>query len=433
MGMKNHQSRQQDQVLEKNPRKKNYLKLFFKALGPGLVTGAADDDPSGIATYSIAGAQLGTTLLWMSWFTWPLMASVQMMCARIGLVSGGGLAYALKAKLPLSLMKAVCVALFAANAINIAADLAGMADACGLLIGLNDFYFIILFGLGIVWTMVRFQYAQISGLLKWLTITLSAYIITAFVVRPDWSHVATQTFTIKLPNNRKVLETIVALLGTTISPYLFFWQASQEIEEKKMEKRQHSQKPPAVKLREMVVDTFAGSFLSNTGMFFIILTTALTLNRHGITEITTSRQVAQALVPLAGRFASLVYTVGIVTLGMLAIPTLAGSAAYAFAEVFNFPQGLNRKVGSAKIFYRVIFFCILGGIAIDLLRINPVRAMFWSAIINGLLAPFLLAFTLLVARDSKIMKGKPSPPAGQWMVFITTIVMFLAAIGMFVV
>ncbi len=416
--------------------KTTIFRRFLSALGPGLITGAADDDPSGIATYSIAGAQLGTSLLWMAWVTWPLMASVQMMCARIGMMTGQGLAGALSKKFPKSILIIFCFALLIANTINIAADLAGMADAAELLSGISSHWYVILFGLGIGYAIIKFRYHQIAGVLKWLALSLFTYVITAFIIHPDWSWVARQTFSLTLPRGTLAWETVVAILGTTISPYLFFWQAAQEVEEEKAAGRRMRLRHVEVSNVDLVdrkMDVGTGTFLSNIVMFFIILTTALTLHTHGLTNITSSREAAEALRPLAGNLAMLLYTTGIIAVGLLAIPTLAGSAAYAFAETFEWSQGLDKKFKQARAFYAVIVLSVVCGVALDFLHINPLSALFWTAVINGLLAPFLLIGVFLVGRDKEIMRGKPSSPLSQISVTITTVLMFAAAIGMFAV
>ncbi len=415
-------------------QKKNLIKRFFSNLGPGLITGAADDDPSGVATYSIAGAQFGTSLLWMAWVTWPLMAAVQMMCARIGMVTGQGLASALSQKIPKPVLKIFCVALLVTNIINIAADLAGMADAVELLTGINSRITVIIFGIGITVAIIKFRYSQIANILKWLALSLLAYIITAFIIRPDWSLVAQQTFSFSFSGKKETWQTIVAILGTTITPALFFWQASQEVEEEKSLGRNLEQRKKATKieLTNRMMDVGAGTFLSNIVMFFIILTTALTLNAKGIVNITSSKEVAEALRPLAGDLATLLYTTGIVAVGFLAIPTLAGSAAYAFAETFHWSHGLDQKWHKAKSFYIVIFISIMAGIGLDFTDINPIQALFWSGVVNGLLAPFLMVGIFLVARDKKIMNGQTSSKLNQSVVALTTLLMFIASVAMFV-
>ncbi len=297
----------------KDPKKA--ISRFYAAIGPGFTTGAADDDPSGVATYSVAGAQLGTSLLWMAWVTWPLMAAVQMMCARIGMVTGQGLASALSIKLPKTVIRVFCLLLFLANTVNIGADLAGMADAMQLLTGLNSHICIFIFGIVIGTAIIMFQYGQIANVLKWLALSLFAYVITAFVIHPNWSLIARQTFSFSIKNDTATWETIVAILGTTISPYLFFWQAAQEVEEEKSMGRNEEERKGAtsVEITDKIMDVGAGTLLSNVVMFFIILTTALTLHAHGIVNISSSKEVSQALRPLAGNLATLLYTVGIVT------------------------------------------------------------------------------------------------------------------------
>jgi NRAMP (natural resistance-associated macrophage protein)-like metal ion transporter len=294
-------------VSRKPLHKPGRFRRFFSALGPGVTAGAADDDPSGIATYSIVGAQLGTSLLWTALITWPLMACVQFMCARIGMVTGMGLGDALRRKGPRSLLFFGAVALLIANTINVGADLSGMADAAAMLTGINSHICVVIFGVGIAFATIQFRYHQIALIMKWLALTLFAYVITAFIIGPDWRDVLHDTFVPSLPSNHNAWQSLVAILGTTISPYLFFWQSSQEVEEQKaMGRRMLADRLGASRrelgLREL--DVGVGTFFSNIVMYFIILTTALTLHRHGITNIETSRQAAEALRPLAGHFAS---------------------------------------------------------------------------------------------------------------------------------
>jgi NRAMP (natural resistance-associated macrophage protein)-like metal ion transporter len=413
----------------------NPIVRFFANLGPGLITGAADDDPSGIATYSTAGALLGTGQLWTALITWPLMASVQMMCARIGMVTGQGLAGSLRKKFPKPLIVIAASALLIANTINIGADLSGMADAAEMLSGITSHYFVIFFGLAIAVATVQFRYHQIANVLKWLALTLFAYVITGFVIGPDWSKVAHDTFVPSLPKGHEGWAMLVAILGTTISPYLFFWQSSQEVEEEKaMGRRMLAWRQGATR-REIAVrrmDVGIGTFFSNLVMYFIILSTALTLHAHGTTNIETTKQAAEALLPVAGKFAYLLFTVGIIGVGFLAIPTLAGSAAYAFAETFGWRQGLDSKFTAAHTFYGVVILSTLMGVVLDFAGVNPVKALYWTAIINGLLAPFLLVGVWLVASDRKVMQGQPSSRLGLVSVGLTTLLMFAAAIGMFV-
>ena len=419
---------------KKKLTRKNIVRRFFSVLGPGLITGAADDDPSGVATYTIAGAQLGTSLLWTAFLTWPLMGCVQFMCARIGMVTGRGLGGALRQEIPRWLLIITAIALFAANSINVGADLSGMADAAGMLTGFNSHWFVVIFGLGIAYWTVRCRYYQIAMILKWLALCLFAYVITAFVVRPNWSTIMHETFVPTWPKDHDTWQNLVAILGTTISPYLFFWQSSQEVElEKAMGRRMIVQREGASS-REIIdrkLDVGTGTFFSNFVMYFIILTAAVTLHNHGVTKIETSKQAAEALRPLAGSLAYFLYTAGLIGVGLLAIPTLTGSAAYAFAETFKWKEGLDKSLKGARPFYTALIFSTLVGIAMDFLHINPVKALFWTAVINGVLAPFLLVGILFVACDRKLMQDQPSSMLSRVVVAITTIAMFAAAIGMF--
>jgi NRAMP (natural resistance-associated macrophage protein)-like metal ion transporter len=419
---------------EEEPPKRNPLRRFFSNLGPGLTAGAADDDPSGIATYAAAGAATGTQLLWLALLTWPLMAAVQMMCARIGMVTGEGLAGAFHRKFPKPLIVVASVALLVANTINIGADLAGMCDAAEMLTGFKSHWFMFVFGAAVAIATVRFRYHQLAQIFKWLALTLFAYVATAFLAKPDWSAVAQDTFVPSLPKGRDGWAMIVAVLGTTISPYLFYWQASQEVEEEKAAGRRMLARRRATRgeIGARGLDVGVGTFFSNVVMYFIILTTALTLHRNGITDIQTSRQAAEALRPLAGNFAAMLFTMGVLSVGFLAIPTLAGSAAYALAETFGWRQGLDAKWKSARAFYTVVIVSIVVGIAMDLANINPVKALFWTAVINGVLAPFLLTGVLLVAADRRAMCNQPSSLLALAGVGLTTVAMFGAAIAMFV-
>jgi NRAMP (natural resistance-associated macrophage protein)-like metal ion transporter len=411
------------------------VRSFLQSAGPGVITGAADDDPSGITTFSIAGARFGTSLLWTALLTWPLMAAVQMMCARIGMVTGQGLAGVWRKKFPRPLLIAVAVALLAANTLNIAADLAGMADAAEMLSGINSNLFVILFGVVIAAATVWLPYHRIAAVLKWLALTLVAYIGAALLLRPDWGSVLRHTFIPSLPNGKEAWQTLVAILGTTISPYLFFWQASQEVEEEKALGRNMLMKRMGATHRELVnrqIDVGVGTFSSNLVIFFVMITTALTLNVHGITQIESSREAAEALRPLAGDFAAILYTVGLFGVGFLAIPTLSGSAAYAFAETFAWRGGLDQKLRRARGFYSIVILSTALGIVLDFADTNPIQLLFWSAILNGLLAPFLLVGILIVASDREIMRDQPSSRLARFTVGLTALLMFAAAAGMFV-
>ena len=415
--------------------KKNFVRRFFSLLGPGLISGAADDDPSGIATYSIAGAQLGTAQLWTAFITWPFMGCVQFMCAHIGMVTGKGLASALRQKFPRWVLVLACVVLLVANTINVGADLSGMADAAGMLTRLHPLVFVVLFGVGIGVATIYFRYYQIAKILKWLALCLFAYVITAFIAGPDWKAVFHDTFIPSWPKGHDAWQNLTAILGTTISPYLFFWQASNEVEfEKDMGRELVRQREGATK-RELTnrrLDVGIGTFFSNFTMYFIILTCAITLHKHGINSIETSKQAAEALRPLAGELAYVLYAVGLIGTGLLAIPTLTGSAAYAFAETFRWRQGLDVNLNKARYFYGVIIISTVLGIALEFLGINPVKALFWTAIINGLLAPPLLIGVLLCASDRKLMKDQPSSILSCVTVGAITLAMFMAAIAMFI-
>ena len=411
------------------------LKNLGKALGPGVITGAADDDPSGIGTYTIAGAQFGTSFLWTALLTWPLMAAVQMACARVGLATGAGLATALRKKFPRWILIVICLALFFANSLNIGADLAAMADCAQMLTKIPSFIYVIFFGTGIAYATVMLPYSSLSNVLKWLALFLFAYIATAFIARPNWGQVLRDTVSPHWPKEKAEWSTLVALLGTTISPYLFFWQASQEVEEEKaggthVLKKRMETFPRTLTHRKF--DVGVGTFFSNLVMFFIILASALTLHQSPAIAVESSRQAAEALVPTAGRFASLLYTFGLLGVGLLSIPTLTGSAAYALAETFGWKQGLDRKWMKAKAFYAVIIFSTFCGMAFDFAGVNPMKALFASAVANGILAPFLLLGIYFVVRDKKIMHDHPSSKLGQGVILATTLLMFAAAIGLFI-
>lgn len=416
--------------------KESGIKRVLRALGPGVTTGAADDDPSGVTTYSVVGAQFGTSFLWSALITWPLMGCVQMMCARVGMVTGMGLAGAMRLKFPRWVVGVIALALLIANTINIASDLSGMADAAQMLGAGPARAYVLLFGLGICLLTVWLRYEQIARVLKWLALALFAYVITAFLAHPHWRGVMRDAIIPSLPHSQSAWAALVAILGTTISPYLFFWQAGQEVEEEKAMGRRllvHRRGATSREIADRRIDVGVGTLFSNLVMFFIILTTAVTLHQHGILSITTTREAAQALRPLAGDYAYFLYTIGIVGTGLLAIPTLAGSAAYALAETFDWTYGLNEKLNSAISFYSVFVLATLGGVALDFLNVDPIKALYWTAILNGLLAPFLLVALLLVSNDEHIMQGQCSSSITRRVVMLTTAVMFAAGITMFLV
>jgi NRAMP (natural resistance-associated macrophage protein)-like metal ion transporter len=400
-----------------------------------LITGAADDDPSGIATCSMAGAQQGTALLWTALITWPLMGCVQMMCARIGMVTGRGLAGTLRMKFPIWLIAIASFALFIANTINIGADLAGMADSVQMFTGLGSHWFVPVLAVSITMAAICFRYKRIEKILKWLALSLLAYIITGIICRPPWAKILWQTIVPTWPSNHEAWATLVALLGTTISPYLFYWQTSQEVEEKKAK----GQKKLAARRdasREEVgrrrLDVAIGTFASQLVTYFIILTTAITLHAGGATKVETSRQAAEALRPFAGAFAAQLFAAGVIGTGLLAIPTMAGSAAYAFAETFAWRQGLDERLPRAPAFYAVFIASMIMAMSVDLFHVSPIQALYWSAVINGLLAPLLLLGILLVACDRVIMRDQCSSGISRIVVALATLLMFGAAIGMFI-
>src|SRR5881296_492783 len=412
----------------------NPLVRYFRILGPGLVTGAADDDPSGITTYSVAGASLGYGMLWMALATFPLMAAVQLICARIGLVTGSGLAAAIRRHYPRPFLYVACLLLLVANVFNIAADLAGMADATRLLTGVPSLVSVPGFGLVILLATVYMTYARFAQYLKWLTAVLFAYVIAAFLAKPDWQQVAVA---ILVPSPRwdaLYVTTLVAVLGTTISPYLFFWQASQEVEEEKARgRRTIAQRRGATphELADARLDVNTGMFFSNVVMYFIILATAATLNRSGFTEIATAREAAEALRPLAGNAAYLLFALGLIGTGLLAVPVLAGSASFAVAEVFGWRSGLDLSPRRGRYFYLVFAGAIAGGMLLDLFQTSPIRMLFLSAVLNGILAPPLLVLVMLVSNDAKIMGEHTN---GVWLNVLgwgATAVMTAAAVAFF--
>jgi Mn2+/Fe2+ NRAMP family transporter len=351
------------------------------------------------------------------------------------MVTGMGLGAIFKKKFPTWLVILFSLSLLAANSINIGADLSGMADAGHLLTRIPSLPLVLIFAAGITFATVQFHYHQIANILKWLALSLFAYVIAAFLAGGSWAGVLHDTFIPSLPANNDAWSMLVALLGTTISPYLFYWQTSEETEEEKARGRLTIRSRRGATRGEIGIrklDVAIGTFFSNLVMFFIILTTALTLHRHGLTHIDTSAQAAQALGPIAGRFAALLYTLGLLGVGFLAIPTLSGSAAYALAETFHWREGLDNTLRRAPWFYTIIVLSTLIGVALNFAHVNPVRALYWSAVLNGLLAPFLLVAVLLVASDRKLMCNQPSSIPSRIIVALCTALMFAAAIGMFI-
>ena len=404
-------------------------------LGPGIITGAADDDPSGIATYSQIGAQFGYGMAWTMTLAFPLMSAIQEIAARIGSTTGHGIATNLRKHYPRWILDVLVLSLFIANTINLGADIAAMGDAAKLLIGGYMQVWMIVIAAASLVAEIFLSYARYASILKWLTMSLFAYVAAVFMAHTDW-HAALIGATVPtLAFTGASMTALVAVLGTTISPYLFFWQSSQEVEELA---RKH-QKPLCVtpkaagpELRRIRIDTLVGMFFSDLVAVFIIFATAATLHTHGITKINTSVQAAQALAPIAGKFASVVFAVGIIGTGLLALPVLAGSASYAVCEAFRWNTGLNKKPQKARAFYAVITGSTLIGMGLAFTPIDPMKALYWSAVVNGVLAAPLMVIMLLIGSNPRIMNKLTLPPVLKTIGWIATAVMAAAAVGLFV-
>lgn len=383
------------------------IKSFLRKVGPGFITGAADDDPSGIATYSIAGAQYGYKMGWLALFLWPAMVTIQEMCGRIGMASGRGLAGVIKKYHSTRLLFMAVSLLAIANTINIGADLGIMAASMQMLFGLNFFGWLVATGVLVILMEIIVPYKKYSGILKWLGLSLGVYVITAFMVKQDWGLVAFNTFIPQIEFNLGYIMTMIGFLGTTISPYLFFWQASEEIEEEIADgKVKDFDCRPDVKPREIKAmdrDTKIGMLFSNLMTFSIIITTAATLHAHGITDIETPQQAALALKPLAGNFAYILFAIGIIGIGLQSIPVLAGSVGYAVADAFGFKEGLFKNFKKAKMFYVVIAIATVVGLAMNLLQINIMSALYYAAVINGIAAVPLIAIIIKLSNDERIV------------------------------
>lgn len=411
------------------------LRQFVRKLGPGLITGASDDDPAGIATYTIAGASLGYQTLWTVVLTIPLMIAVQYVCARIGMVCGVGLSGALRRRYPRWLLAIVCVVLLVANVFNISADLRAMAEAAELLTGIPSVPLVILFGLVVVLFTVYASYETFARYVKWATLVLVAYLGAALLARPQWTSALHRTLVPPLRLESAYLTTIVALLGTTISPYLFFWQASQEVEAEKAlgrRTRRARRGATAAEMKDARNDVITGMLLSNLVAYAIIVTAAATLFRAGRTDVQTTGQAAEALRPLAGSIAYLLFDVGLIGSGLLAIPVLAGSASFAIAELQGWRAGLNERPGRAKRFYGVFAAAIGIGVALDLVSASPMKMLFYSAILNGLIAPPLLAIVMLVANSEAVMGEWTNTRALNVLGWGATALMAAAAVAMMV-
>jgi len=405
-------------------------------IGPGLITGVADDDPSGIATYSQAGAQFGLNMLWTMPLCFPLMAAIQSMCARIGRVTGKGLAANIKATFPPIILQGVVALLLVANTLNIAADVAAIGEVAQLVTGVNRHLMTVIFVFATLLLQVFVPYHRYVFYLKWLTVSLLAYAAVLFTVHVPWHEVALRTVWPKFTPNAAAAAVIVGVFGTTISPYLFFWQASEEVEDMQAKKGAkplvRDTRAAGSELRRIRWDTWSGMFYSDLAAYFIILATAVTLHVAGTTDITTATQAASALRPLAGNFAYLLFAVGILGVGLIGVPVLAGSAGYAMAEAMGWAWGLERKATDARGFYGVIAVSVLAGLVIQYSGISPMKALFWSAVINGVVAvPLMVVIILLVSKKSvmgKFTAGRTTIILG----WITTAIMGLAALRMLI-
>ena len=391
------------------------LPSFLRHVGPGVVTGAADDDPSGIATYTQAGAQFGTGLLWTVFLSLPFMIAIQLVSARIGRVTGKGVSANLREHTPRSFLMAMVLLLVVANTINIAADIAAMGEALQLVVGGGAHFHAVVFGVLTVLLQVFVPYRKLAPILKWLTLFLFAYVIAVFSVDVPWTHVLHDLVIPKLQWTPGYWMMIVALLGTTISPYLFFWQASQEVEELRLKgKGRGTDAQVRSDLKRVKCDTYVGMFFSNAVAFFIMVLGGVVLYGAGIHDVTTAAQAAQALRPLAGDFAFVLFAGGIIATGMLAVPVLASSAAYAVAEAFDWPEGLERQWFEAKRFYAIIAIATIVGTGLDFTPIDPMKALYWSAVINGVVAVPIMAGLMLLVSKKEVMGAFTSGVKTRW-------------------
>jgi NRAMP (natural resistance-associated macrophage protein)-like metal ion transporter len=408
----------------------NRIEEFFADLGPGLITGCADDDPSGISTYSVTGATFGYGLLWTALVSFPMMVTIQIMCGRLGMVTGRGLSGVVRRRYSKWVLWGACFLLIVANVINIAADLGGMADATRMLTGISALFWTPLYTAVIISFLFWSSYRQIARIFKWLTLVLLAYVATAFFAGVDWREALLATFVPRIVWTREALAVIVGVLGTTISPYLFYWQASQEVEEERsLGKRKGATDEDMRRLR---VDVMTGMFASNFVMYFIILTTAATLHVHGVVTIETAKQAAEALRPLAGKSAYLLFTLGLIGTGMLGVPVLAGSCAYAISEAAAWKGSLERKPRGARKFYGVLAAAMTIGLIINYAGLDAVKMLFWSAVTNGVLAPPLILLVVLLTSDPKVMGDRVSSRMERVLGWVTFLIMAAAAVGLLI-
>jgi NRAMP (natural resistance-associated macrophage protein)-like metal ion transporter len=410
------------------------LRGFFRTLGPGLITGASDDDPSGIGTYSQVGAQLGFGVGWTMLLTYPLMVAIQEICARIGRVTGHGLAGNVCRHFPALFLWPFLLLLFVANTVNIAADLAAMGDALKLLMGGPALLYVIGFGALSVTAQILFSYERYVAILKWLTLSLFAYVVALAVVKIPWGQALRGLVVPSVQLSSGFLTTLVAIFGTTISPYLFIWQSSQEAGDQRIDNAKRPlkidlKKAPA-EFRRIRLDTLIGMAFSNLIALAIIITTAAVLHAHGVTDVQSSAQAAQALKPLAGPFAEIIFALGIIGTGLLAIPVLAGSTAYAVAEGCKWPVGLARKPKQAVAFYTVLVISGAAGVVLDFAPIDPIRALYWSAVINGVVAAPIMVVLMAMARRRDVMGALTIKGWLYWLGWASTVAMALCVIGM---
>lgn len=408
-------------------------KNYWHMLGPGLTTGAADDDPSGIATYSQTGARYGFSLLWLAAFTFPLMAIIQEMCARIGMVTGRGLAANIRAYFPRWVLYGTALLLFAANAFNIGADLGAMAKGVQLIIpGLNFSLLVIGFAVLSLILQIFTPYARYAKYLKWLALVLLSYIASALLAHINWRDVIVHAVWPSVTFSKDQIFLICAILGTTISPYLFFWQTSQEVEEQILsgkttlaERREVTNE----EISNMRTDIWSGMFLSNSVMFFIIATCAAVLFSHGITNITSSEQAAEALRPFAGSYSYFLFAIGIIGTGLLAIPVLAGSASYAISESYRWKEGLYRPFKQAHAFYGVIIVAMLIGLGLNFVGLHPIKALIYSAVGNGVISPVVLLLIVLIGKNKRIMGEHVNRPAANFFGWFVTLLMLISGVA----
>lgn len=421
-----------EKIAKQEPVKK--ARAYWKLLGPGLTTGAADDDPSGIATYSQAGAQYGFNLLWLAPLTFPLMAIIQEMCARIGLVTGRGLAANIRLNFPKWILYTCTILLFAANTLNIGADIGAMAKATQLIAPNFNFYLLVIgFTVLSLALQIFTTYEKYAKYLKWLALILLSYVFSALAVKIDWLEILRHTVIPTLTFSKEQIIVVTAILGTTISPYLFFWQTSQEVEEEILDGKTsvvlRQEETSKQEIRNMRIDVWSGMFLSNLVMFFIIAACGAALHLNGITNITSADQAANALRPIAGDNAFLLFALGIIGTGLLAVPVLAGSASYALSESLGWKSGLYRKLKQAYAFYGVIIISMGIGLFLNLLHIDPIKALIYSAVANGLVAPIVLILIVLISSRKKIMGDRVNHPLVTVAGSLVTLVMFITAIA----